>query len=1436
QTLGGFWRNLRDGVDSIVDAPPDVIEPFYFDAEPGAIDRFYCNRGGFLEPFSVDPVRYGVLPIAASGADPDQLFSFMLAEEALRDSGVLEKETPLDRACVIVGRGDFAGLPQLWASEIIRGAEQVVGLIRHALPALPEEDLLRIKREYQAGWGRYGPDTATSTMPNLIASGVANLFGMHGPAYTVDAACASGLLALEQGLNLLRGGQCDIAVVSAQHTSQSSIFWSAFNLMGALSHKGEISPFSADADGLLSSQGGGCMVVKTLDRAIADQDRIYAVVKGTAVGSDGAGASLLVTNADGQTRVLREAWRRAGMDPDAIGYVEGHGTGTPTGDATEIETLTRVFGDSSRPPAYLGSVKSNIGHLMPAAGMMGLIKASLALYHRQIPQTLHCERPAPAVLASRFTPPGELIDWEESGLPLVAGVNAFGFGGIDAHAVLTAYQEPARQARRNRAHRSRLARPDVVAYAAPTKEALLSKFAVEHFAEQVGSGLGAPDDPYRLVVMNPTPERLAQAAALVEANRPSRGPGDIWFTNRPLLAAGGKIAFLFAGWDYSGKVEHQAIADELDIPFAPAHVEGKLAQEQADHLAVSLQALAALAATGVAGDVYAGHSMGEWNAAAALGILDSGFNRVRAEFAAALGTVYAPEFAERFQFASVNALNRQDELAQIVAARPGVHVVNDNGPSQSVLCVLRDSFAELAGEFKRRGLFCLPLAFGSGLHGPYVEDVFAKTVAAMEAAAVGDSPTPLWSSVAAGRLDLAGGRTAREVFGPHLFSQVRFRSMIERLHEEAGATVFIQVGPGVLPTYVDDSLRGRDFAAVASMRSGVDSVEQLRRVHAMVFAEGGPADLDFLGIPVQAQTQTSIFKFPSAEAIKTELPAFTEAVEKHYVPAGAAPAGSAPRGLAEFGQAGSPIAQAVQDNLQGAVRVQADLARAFASHGRHAPRRAGTRFELPLDLVLEDYPFLLDHSVVSQPPDWPIKSDLRPVVPLTMSLELMAEIAMAQAPGLKVLKISSVTAMQFMDLNEPFHATVKGHWKQENTVALFVPGYLSLDVTLGTEFPEPPEGVADQYERDLGADAMEPLTAEQQYTEYSFHHPKYWPLVESKRFGVHGFHNVIVQREGKGSLLDNMGCSVGLFLHLYETDPKVSFPIRLSEIAFYQDMFDQSGVFDAFTVVRNVTPNFIEADIAYLRQGQVWAMARGWINQRIETPKKLWKVLTQPALSSVAEQIAPGVHYFRNRVSNRQGIMFMLLRYLDGGERERYFAAGDQSWQADFLYGRIAVKDAVRAYSRRDGGPMLYPIEVSLEYDQAGKPRVVKTPDGPLAAPPHISLSHKGGAGAAMAGDRPVGIDLEQIAPRDESFMRLAFSEAERGLIAARERPDEWATRFWVAKEAVGKLEGGGLGGDPKRARVTRVDGERVEVNGIWVTTTVLDGDVIGWAKAGTEV
>ncbi len=444
--LATFWQNIIGKKDAIQNVPPDRLDALYFDGDQIGADRFYCRRGGFIPEVTFDPVRFGILPLAVEGMEPDQLLTLDLACKALDDAGVLDHKAALERTGIIIGKGNYAGPGATRAIEIVRTGEQIAEVLRNVLPALSETEIEKVKKEYQQQKGRFSPDTAMGLIPNLVASLVANRLNLGGAAYTVDAACASSLMAVDQAIQELINGRCEMMIAGGVHVAQNAAFWSIFNQLGALSRKQQIRPFDQDADGLLIGEGCGFVVLKKLSEAVKDGNKIYAVVKGVGVSSDGSGTSVMSPAVKGQVRAIEQAWAKAGIDRNNIGYIEAHGTGTPLGDKTELESLQLVFGkEESLPAAGIGTVKSNIGHAMPAAGIAGLIKTALALYHDQLPPTLHCARPLVQMEATRFRPVQELQSWSGSGLKPYAGVNAFGFGGINAHAVLEGYPQPKKQ-------------------------------------------------------------------------------------------------------------------------------------------------------------------------------------------------------------------------------------------------------------------------------------------------------------------------------------------------------------------------------------------------------------------------------------------------------------------------------------------------------------------------------------------------------------------------------------------------------------------------------------------------------------------------------------------------------------------------------------------------------------------------------------------------------------------------------------------------------------------------------------------------------------------------------------------------------------------------------------------------------------------------------
>jgi acyl transferase domain-containing protein len=216
-------------------------------------------------------------------------------------------------------------------------------------------------------------------------------------------------------------------------------FWSMFSQLGALSRRGEIRPFDKAADGLLIGEATGMVLLKRLPDALRQGDRIYAVIRGVGTSSDGRSASLFNPDTSGQALAIRRAWASAGLDPsapDALGMLEAHGTATPTGDAAELATVAEVFGHGHGGTGpVIGSVKSMVGHTMAAAGIVSLIKSALAVSKGVLPPTLHCDDPHPLLEGTRFAPIGSARPWTGPG-PRRAAVNAFGFGGINAHVIL----------------------------------------------------------------------------------------------------------------------------------------------------------------------------------------------------------------------------------------------------------------------------------------------------------------------------------------------------------------------------------------------------------------------------------------------------------------------------------------------------------------------------------------------------------------------------------------------------------------------------------------------------------------------------------------------------------------------------------------------------------------------------------------------------------------------------------------------------------------------------------------------------------------------------------------------------------------------------------------------------------------------------------------
>jgi 3-oxoacyl-(acyl-carrier-protein) synthase len=554
--LDGYWRNLVDGVDAITEVPPARWDPEFFDPDQAdRPDRVYCRRGGFVDDLvTFQPLRFGIMPASVPSIEPDQLIALNVATAAIDDAGGPDRLPDRERVGVILGRGGNLSPAQGRHYQQVRIPEQVIGILHDLFPEAGAARLERVRERLVERLGPHQPEGTIGLVPNLAASRVANRLDLHGPAYTVDAACASALLAVDQAVAELTSGRLDAVLAGGVHHAHDITFWSVFSQLGALSRQGRIRPFDQAADGLLIGEGTGMVVLKRLRDAISDGDRIYAVVRGTGVSSDGRGTSMVNPSTAGQALAIRRAWSSAGLDPaapDALGLLEAHGTATPAGDRAELATVAEVFGaHRGGEKAVIGSVKSMIGHTMPAAGIAGLIKAALAVHHGVLLPTLHCDSPNEGLARTRFAPIAAAKPWEGPG-PRRAGVNAFGFGGINAHTVIEQAPETTTRARRQ------LPRTG------------------DHDGPEIRLDLGG-----QLVRLGPDAQTLLDLAGTPRAD-----PG----ASAPALAAGSRIEAEFAGLVHEATGSASAVLRAAAAPPPPAR--GKVGGVRRGTLHVSLESM-----------------------------------------------------------------------------------------------------------------------------------------------------------------------------------------------------------------------------------------------------------------------------------------------------------------------------------------------------------------------------------------------------------------------------------------------------------------------------------------------------------------------------------------------------------------------------------------------------------------------------------------------------------------------------------------------------------------------------------------------------------------------------------------------------------------------------------------------------------------------------
>src|SRR5216684_3535876 len=403
-SLEAYWELLASGIDAIseVDAQRWSTR-FFYHPTPGEAGKSYTWSAGLITDVDrFEPAFFGISPREAGQMDPQQRILLELVWHAAEDAGI--------------PTGKLAGS----GTGVYIGASST--------------DYRDLRLGDPANGDSY---SMTGGTLSILSNRISYVFDLRGPSFTVDTACSSSLVALHHACEAIRDGRIDSAIVGGINLLLSPYPFLGFCRASMLSRRGRCFAFDERADGYVRGEGGGAIILKPLRQALADGDRIRAVILGTGVNSDGRTIGLSLPSEAAQAALIRTVCSRAGITPDDLAFFEMHGTGTPAGDPIEATAVGHALGQARRDPLPIGSVKSNIGHLEPASGIAGVIKAALALERGIVPPTLHCENPNPnipfAELNLRLIREVEVI-----GPTSCAAVNSFGFGGTNGHAVLTA--------------------------------------------------------------------------------------------------------------------------------------------------------------------------------------------------------------------------------------------------------------------------------------------------------------------------------------------------------------------------------------------------------------------------------------------------------------------------------------------------------------------------------------------------------------------------------------------------------------------------------------------------------------------------------------------------------------------------------------------------------------------------------------------------------------------------------------------------------------------------------------------------------------------------------------------------------------------------------------------------------------------------------------
>ncbi|HEV2678422.1 MAG TPA: SDR family NAD(P)-dependent oxidoreductase [Aliidongia sp.] len=834
---GAFWRLLDEGRCSVGTLPEGRWRPERYlhprVAEPGFS---YSFAGGYIDdPLGFDPIVFGISPREAAEMDPQQRLLLEVVWGALENSGLPPSALAGKNVGVYVGASSLD-----------------YGNLHTTDPAAIESHFM------------------TGNTLSILSNRISYIFDLRGPSFTIDTACSSSLVAFAEAQTAISSGRIDMAIVAGVNLLMSPMSFIGFSRASMLSPTGLCRPFSADADGYVRAEGAVAMVLAKLDTALARHYPVRAVALASGINSDGKTNGISLPSAEGQRELLDRLYGQGAIDTRRLAFVEAHGTGTRVGDPAEATAIGEALGRGRDTPLPIGSVKSNIGHLEPASGLAGLLKAILALEHRKLPASLHLDAINPGIdfAALNLSVATEAVTLPQTGTWL-AGISSFGFGGTNAHVVIR--QPEAAESSFARASGAAGRSPELLVLSAHSRPAL-SETAATYAAI-----LAAGGDPAPLAAATAWQRDLAGHRLALPLADPAEMAASLRnFAETGNLAGGvvglapsgtPKICFVFSGngcqWAGMGRVafaqseafrRHFRAIDEIfrrlgDWSLVEAlHDEGlaerlkKTRIAQPLLFAVQSALTASLAEWGLKPDMVLGHSVGEVAAAEAAGALSLAdavhviFHRSeQQETVHGLGGMAAAN------------LPRLEALELIAGSGlDGLEIAAINSPTSVTISGPETAIREFSRTARKRRIAVRVLDIAYPFHSTLLEPLHLPLLASLGGFSAGAGSVPFISTVTGDVLD--GHALDREYWWRNVREPVRFHEAVEAAGRQ-GATLFVEIGPRpILTGNMTDTLgeAGLDGSVIASLVEKDDKGDPLAMIAARALVQGCRLDIERL--------------------------------------------------------------------------------------------------------------------------------------------------------------------------------------------------------------------------------------------------------------------------------------------------------------------------------------------------------------------------------------------------------------------------------------------------------------------------------------------------------------------------------------------------------------------------------------------------------------